>query len=145
MGLALCSPVHVFAHLHSVTELHSLDHLGEGREAAHPLLRSAAMPRLKIMASIPSRVRQPLVRSTRWRTMAKLDSMGLVVRRWGRKVVESKQLGAVLGQTLDRLGIFCAEGGDELIKSTFGIGPGLGHPDLVQSDLGRGLQRAAGN
>ena len=38
-------------------------------------LRSAHRPRLKIMACIPSRVRDPFVRSVRCRTVAKLNSI----------------------------------------------------------------------
>jgi hypothetical protein len=41
---------------------------------------SAHWPSLNIMCSIPSRLRQPFERLVRWRIVAKVDSIGLLVR-----------------------------------------------------------------
>src|SRR5713226_8074762 len=81
---------------------------------------SALMPSLKIIASIPSRVRHPLVRSVRCLMVAKVDSIGLCVADvtpvLGGKVVEGEQRLAILHQAFDRLGILGLEGGDELLE-----------------------------
>ena len=58
----------------------------------------------------------------------------------GREVVEAQQAFTVLDQTLCGLVVFCAVGCDEEVEGGFGVGPSLGHPDVVQMALGFGLQ-----
>src|SRR5215207_6065722 len=50
----------------------------------------------------------------------------------GREVVEGKQRIAILGQAVDRLGVFDAPGFDEGVESDERLLLGLGHPDLLQ-------------
>src|SRR5215216_7373099 len=54
----------------------------------------------------------------------------------GREVVEGKQRIAILGQAVDRLGVFDAPGFDEGVESDERLLLGLGHPDLLQRPLG---------
>jgi hypothetical protein len=70
-------------YVHPVTELHPIDQFRQPLETAQPapaLLFWALMPSLKIIESIASRVRHPLVRSVRCLMVAKVDSIGLLVR-----------------------------------------------------------------
>jgi hypothetical protein len=65
-------------------ELHPIDYLREPFEPAQssPAALGAQAELVEIIASIPSRVRHPFVRSVRWRTVAKLDSITFELRMW---------------------------------------------------------------
>ena len=69
-------------------------------------LFSAAWGSLKIMASAVLFERHPFDRAVRWRIVAKVLSMGLVVRkcfqRFGGEIEEGQQRLAVLDQAIDR-------------------------------------------
>ena len=49
----------------------------------------------------------------------------------GWKVVKGQQLLAILRKAVCGLWMFQLLGGDELIKSSIGVLPGLGHPNLM--------------
>src|SRR5258705_13609663 len=98
---------------------------------------------LKTMASAVLFDRQPFDRMVRCRTVAKVLSMGFVVRKLpvlGRKVVERQQRIAVLDQAIDRSLVFDLVGFDKGFQCLNGILLGLGHPDLLQRTLGLGVQ-----
>jgi hypothetical protein len=75
---------------------------------------SAVWASLKIMASAVRFERHPFDRTVRWRTVAKVLSMGFVVRKCfpmlGGEVVEGEQRLMILDQALDRLVVFDAVG-----------------------------------
>lgn len=59
---------------------------------------------------------------------------------FGGEVVERQQRLTVLGQALGGLVVFEAVGLDKGVEGGLGLGPGLGHPDVVQRALGLGLR-----
>ena len=82
------------------------------------------------------RLRQPLVLVVLRRTVAKVLSMGLVVRMCfqcslGREVVEGEQHVAVLGQAGHRFVVLGAIGLEEEVEGLLGHRAGLGHPDVL--------------
>src|SRR5207344_2752781 len=99
---------------------------------------------LKTMASAVLFDRQPFDRMVRCRTVAKVLSMGFVVRKCFQcsagKVVERQQRIAVLGQAIGRSLVFDLVGFDKGFQGRNGILRGLGHPDLLQRTLGLGVQ-----
>src|SRR5437660_11502374 len=95
---------------------------------------------LKTIASAVLLDRQPFDRMVRWRTVAKVLSMGLVVRRCfpvlGGEFVERQQRISILAQAVGRLLVFGRVALDEGVERQFGGGLGFGHPDLLQCALG---------
>src|SRR3954453_17876145 len=98
--------------------------------------RSADLASLKTIASAVCRDRQPLVLSVRSRTVAKVLSMGFVVRTcfhvlsW--KVVESKQHLAILGQAGHGFVVLGPILGDEAVEGGLGCLAVLSFVDGVQ-------------
>ena len=108
---------------------------------------SADRVSLKTMVSVARREPQPLVLSVRNRTVAKVLSIGLVVRRWthprielGGEVVERQQLVAVLLQARDGLGVLRLVDLDEAVEGFVGLLAARGHPDLMDAILRLRLQ-----
>jgi hypothetical protein len=86
------------------------------------------------MASPAAFEPDPLVTLVRWRTVAEVDSIGLVVRRWiqcsAGLAVEREQLVHVVGDLRGRFGELGAVGQFEGGHGAVGVVAVLGVPDL---------------
>src|SRR5207253_8693550 len=100
----------------------------------------AASSSLKTIASAVRLDRHPFDRMVRWRTVAKVLSMGLVVRRCfpvlGGEFVERQQRISILAQAVGGFLVFGRVALDEGVERQFGGGLGFGHPDFLQRAFG---------
>ena len=83
------------------------------------------MASLKTIVKAVTREPQPLVWRVRWCTVAKVDSIGLVVRRWTQcaagEVVEGEHHVAVLAQALAGQRVLPGGRKVHLVEQTFGV------------------------
>src|SRR5664279_4083564 len=98
----------------------------------------AASSSLKTIASAVLLDRHPFDRIVRWRTVAKVLSMGLVVRRCFQCSAGKsyQQRVPILAQAVGRLLVFGRVALDEGIERQLGGGLGFGHPDFLQRAFG---------